>query len=93
MSITPSKNMTEKLTISLPRSLAERFKASVPPRRRSTFIATMLEEHLAMEEQAQALDESAGCWSDELHPEMATSEDIDAWLATLRGRWQRQNGD
>jgi hypothetical protein len=57
------------------------------------FIATMLEEHLAIEEQSQALDESAGCWNDQRHPDMATGEDIDAWLVTLRGRWQRQNGD
>jgi hypothetical protein len=93
MSITPSKNTTEKLTISLPRSLVEHFKARVPPRQRSIFIAKILEECLAIEEQLQALDESAGCWSEDRHAEMVTGEDIDAWLTTLRGRWGRQGDD
>jgi hypothetical protein len=87
------RNTTEKITISLPRTLAERFSARVPPRQRSTFIAEILEERLAIEEQLQAFDESAGCWSNERHPDMATGEDIDDWLATLRGRWRRQGGD
>ncbi len=93
MSTVSSRSTTEKLTISLPKTLAERFKAHVPPRQRSIFIASMLEERLAMEEQSQVLDESAGCWSDDRHPDMATGEDIDSWLATLRGRWQRQDDD
>lgn len=72
---------------------AERFKAHVPPRQRSTFIAEVLEEQLAIEEQSQALAESAGSWSDEHHPDMTTGEDIDSWLAALRGRWQRQEDE
>jgi len=93
MSTAPPKSTTEKITISLPRTLAERFRACVPPRQRSTFIAEILEERLAIEEQLQALDESAGCWSDEQHPDMITDEDIDAWLARLRGGWRRQDND
>jgi hypothetical protein len=93
MSMTPSRDTTEKLTISLPKTLAERFKAHVPRRQRSTFIAEVLEERLAIEEQSQALAESAGSWSDERHPDMSTGEDIDSWLAALRGRWQRQEDE
>lgn len=39
------------------------------------------------EEQLVALEEAAGCWSDEDHPEMQTAEDIDRWLADLRRPW------
>jgi hypothetical protein len=91
MSTAPSRDTTEKLTISLPRRLVERLKARVPPRQRSTFIAEILEERLAIEEQLQALEESAGSWSDERHPNMASSEDIDTWLANLRQNWQHQD--
>ena len=85
MSTTPSRDTTEKLTISLPRTLADRFKAHIPPRQRSRFITEMLEERLAIKEQLQALEETAGCWSEERHPDMTTEDDIDSWLAKLRG--------
>jgi hypothetical protein len=81
---------TQKITISLPKSLAERLKAQVPSRQRSNFIAKILEEYLAIAEQIEILDETAGCWSDDRHPDMVTDEDIDTWLASLRGAWQRQ---
>jgi hypothetical protein len=77
-----------KITISLPQDLVERFKAHVPARQRSSFIAKILEEYLAIEEQLDALDETAGCWSDEHHPDMVTDQDIDSWLADLRSNWQ-----
>lgn len=87
----------QKMTISLPVALAERLRALVPQRKRSAFIAEALEERLALAEQAQALEETAGIWTDERHPEMATGEDIDRWLAELRGdwkeRWARLSGE
>jgi hypothetical protein len=85
-----SETGTQKITISLPQELAERFKAQVPARQRSTFIARILEEYLAIQEQLEALDEAAGCWSDERHPDMATDADIDNWLADLRSNWQHK---
>jgi hypothetical protein len=36
-------------------------------------------------EQAAALEASAGVWRDCDHPDMASGEDIDRWLAELRG--------
>ena len=80
----------QKMTVSLPTALAERLRALVPPRKRSVFIAKALEESLALAEQAQALEEAAGIWTDERHPEMATGEDIDRWLAELRGNWEER---
>jgi hypothetical protein len=87
-----SKDATEKITISLPQSLATRFKAQVPARQRSTFIAKILEEQLALKEQLEALNETAGCWSDERHQDMVADEDIDVWLTHLREGWSSNQG-
>ena len=87
--MTTGSGSAQKITISLPQPLLERFKAYVPPRQRSAFISKILEEQLAIAEQLQAIEESAGCWRDEHHPDMASGGDIDRWLATLRGNWQR----
>jgi hypothetical protein len=93
MATTLTKETTQKITISLPQDLLERFKARIPARQRSVFIAKILEEYLALEEQMNALAETAGCWRDEHHPDMATGADIDNWLKDLRGSWQRSEGD
>lgn len=87
---TRSAIAVQKMTVSLPAALVERLRALVPPRKRSAFIAEALEEKLALAEQAQALEEAAGIWTDEHHPEMATGEDIDRWLAELRGNWEER---
>jgi Arc/MetJ-type ribon-helix-helix transcriptional regulator len=79
---------TQKTTVSLPKPLLERLKERVPARQRSSFIAEALEERLALEDQLEAIEESAACWKDEDHPELKTDEDIDGWLAELRGSWQ-----
>ena len=78
---------TQKVTVSLPASLLERLKERIPPRQRSSFIAEAVQERLALEDQLDAIQESAGCWKDEDHPDLATDEDIDAWLAELRLSW------
>lgn len=82
-----ASSSTQKFTLSLPQALAERLNAQVPARQRSVFIARVLEDYLAVAEQAAILDETAGCWSDEHHPELATGQEIEAWLAALRGEW------
>lgn len=78
---------TTKITLSLPTSLVERLKASVPPRRRSAFVAQALQERLEEEETLAVLEETCGAWSDEDYPEFATDEDIDRWLREFRASW------
>lgn len=77
----------QRVTISLPRSLLERLKERVPAGQRSSFIAEAVEESLALEEQLDAIEESAGCWKDEDHPELMTDGEIDAWLGELPRSW------
>ena len=49
-----------------------------------------IEERLDLEEQIAALDETAGAWSEQNHPEMRTDEDIDRWIGDLRRSWSKQ---
>jgi len=76
-----------RITVTLPTTLLTRLDEHVPTRSRSRFIFQAIEERLAIEEQLTVLDETAGAWTDENHPDMKTDEDIDRWLTTLRASW------
>jgi len=80
-----NRSSVRKVTVTLPVSLLNRLDEIVPSRRRSAFITRAIEEQLAILEQAAAIEESAGAWRDEDYPDMATGENIDHWLAGLRG--------
>jgi hypothetical protein len=51
--------------------------------------AELDEDRLTLTEQVAVLDETAGAWTDEKHPEMRTGENIDRWLDDLRSSWSR----
>jgi FPC/CPF motif-containing protein YcgG len=87
MAIKTSMSETQKVTVVFPKPLLERLRECVPPRQRSAFIVEAVEEKLALQEQFAAIEEAAGCWSDEDHPELRTDEDIDRWLAEIRESW------
>lgn len=76
----------QKVTITLPKAVVTRLNHLVALQR-SRFIAETLEERLALEEQLLALDETAGAWSDENHPDMLDDAAIYGWLNTLRSSW------
>ena len=78
---------TQKITLTLPKALLARLDAAVPSRKRSRFIVDAIEERLAIAEQLAVLEETAGAWSDELHPDMRTDADIERWLSHLRAAW------
>ena len=80
-------NGTQEFTIALPKVLIRRLRKQIPARLRSEFVAGAIEERLAIAEQVVVLEETAGAWKEEDYPEMRTPEDIDRWLATLRGTW------
>ncbi|MCI0576755.1 MAG: hypothetical protein L0332_11260 [Chloroflexi bacterium] len=81
---------TQKITVTLPKPLLERLDALIPTHQRSDFIVQAVREQLAILEQAQAVDEAAGAWSDEAYPELSDNTAIETWLAKLRSGWQRQ---
>jgi len=83
----PQSTSQKKITVILPKPLLEKLDEYVPARGRSRFIAEAIEERLALVEQLAVLDETAGTWTDERHPEMRTDEDIDRWIENLRASW------
>lgn len=76
-----------KVTVTLPRSLLTHLDERVPRRQRSRFIAEAIQERLALVEQGAALEETAGVWSGDRHPDLQTEADIDRWLQDLRRGW------
>ena len=78
---------SRKVTVTLPKGLLERLDENVPSRKRSLFITEAVEEHLDLIEQVSALNEAAGSWSLENHPDMQNDEDIDKWLKASRQSW------
>lgn len=89
MALKTTHGEMQKVTITLPKTVLQRLNDLIPARQRSRFISETLERRLAMEEQLLALDESAGVWSDENHPDMQDGAAIDRWLETLRNLWSR----
>ncbi len=87
MAVKPAANRSQKITITLPPIIVKRLNDLVPARQRSHFIAEVLEDRLALAEQMLALEESAGVWTDEAHPELPDNDAIDQWLAALRQSW------
>jgi Arc/MetJ-type ribon-helix-helix transcriptional regulator len=87
MALNPTTADIRKITVTLPAAMLARLDERVPARGRSRFIFEAIEDRLAIEEQLAALDETAGAWSDENHPDMKTDEDIDRWLTNLRASW------
>ncbi len=77
----------QKVTVTLPKGLLERLNKTVPSRKRSLFIKEAIEEHLSLVEQVAALEETAGAWSLEHHPDMGDDEGINEWLKESRQSW------
>jgi hypothetical protein len=92
MAFKTAKNGAKKVTITLPKLVLQRLNEVVPARQRSRFISEVLAERLALEEQVLALEESAGAWTEESHPEMQDGAAIDRWLTRLRQSWTTPKG-
>ena len=78
---------SQKITVTLPKDLLDRLNQVVPARGRSRFITEAIEQRLVAEEQLAVLNETAGAWSDEHHPDLRTDSQIDQWIQDLRSSW------
>ena len=90
MATKTDRSSARKVTVTLPAPLLTRLDETVPARRRSAFIARAVEERLAVLEQAVALEEPAGAARDAADPDTAADDDVDRWLAALRGSTDRR---
>lgn len=75
--------MAQKRThVFLPEGLVADIDHFVGKRKRSSFITEVVERELRREKLLRALDDAAGCWKDEDHPELKTGSG--AYVAKLR---------
>lgn len=78
---------TVKISISIPRDLYEQIKPLAP--NLSAFIAEGLREFVARERARRAIEESAGAWSDENHPDLTGPSDVERYVRETRAGWRR----
>ena len=67
-----------------PANLLKAIDKTVGGRKRSKFIVEAAKEKLEELKIQQALEEAAGCWRDENHPDLKTQKDISAYLKKAR---------
>jgi hypothetical protein len=87
----------ERLNLYLPKDLVEDLRALIPNRERTQFVIDALAKALRRARVAAALEQSFGAWSDEDHPELATSDDVERWIEEQRSMgtrdWSTEWGD
>lgn len=68
--------------VSLPPELVAEIDKVVGARQRSAFVTELTRREIERRQQQQALQEAAGCWNEEDHPELAQGSE--AWVREMR---------
>ena len=79
-----------RITVTLSSILLAKLDEHVPTRQRSHFIQRAIEELLAIEEQTQALAETAGVWAGEPYADLDSPEAVEGWIRELRSNWHTE---
>lgn len=87
------KEATKRINVIFPISLLEDLRKYVPRRRRNEFIVRATGEELRREKLLQALERSAGAWSDKDHPDLMSVEDVNRYVRRLRETWMPRSWD
>lgn len=85
--------LKRRVNVSFPEPVLDLLEKVVPPRQRNSFIVEATEAALRREQLIEAVQTSAGAWSDEDHPDLMTGEDIDRYVRRLRESWVSQTWD
>ena len=82
---------TVRMNIVLPADIAADMRRYVPPRQRARFIAAAVERELRRLRLQAALEQTAGAWKPEDHPDLSDDPSIDRWIAEGRAQldWDR----
>lgn len=91
MTTYPMTTDVGEITITLPVTLLAKVEEHVPTHQRSAFIQKAIEELLAIEEQTQALAETAGAWAGEAYADLDSTEAVESWISELRGSWHTES--
>ena len=84
--VTITSEMGE-LTITLPAALLTKLNESIPMHQRNLFVQKAIEELLAIEEQTQALAETAGAWANAAYADLDSPTAVEEWLKSFRAGW------
>lgn len=76
----------KRINLLLPEDIARELYNLVPPRQRGRVVSEALVRELRRLKVLAAIEQSAGAWSRTAHPELATGERIDRWIAGERRR-------
>ena len=80
----PDREKTEKLSVTVPREMAEQIRASVPPGKISAFFTEAAQRYLVYHRQRVALEKGFGAWKTESHPELMSPEHSTLYVRSLR---------
>jgi hypothetical protein len=91
----PYRDARRRINVTFPESLLDLMEDLVPARERNAFIVAATEKALQQARLEHALRQLAEgpAWSDADHPELATDEDIDRYVRTLRESWLPRSWD
>jgi len=82
-----NKNKTHLV---FPTEVLQTIDQLVGKRKRSKFVVEAAREKIARERFLKALDEAAGAWTDENHPDLTTNEDIRRYLNRVRNSYHER---
>jgi hypothetical protein len=82
-----------QLKITIPMALFKELEANIPAEQRDQFFSELLERELWRMRFAKALEESAGAWKAEDHPDLKTAEDVEAYVRRIRETWMPRSWD
>jgi uncharacterized protein (UPF0305 family) len=89
----PTAKALKRINVTFPVPLLEELRRYVPRRERNKFIVEATEKEIRRVRMLKALQESAGAWSDEDHPDLMTVEDVNRYVRRLRERWMPRSWD
>lgn len=73
----------------IPAVRSTQMKRLVPARKRNEVIVAAAGGLVRKMRLLAVLEETAGAWTDENHPDLTTPEDVGIWLRDTRARWRR----
>ncbi len=87
------QSKSKRINVTVPISLLEELQAFVPKRQRNQFIVSALSEKMRRLKLLQALQKSSGSWAAQDYPELATAQDIDAYIREMRTSYRPRSWD
>ena len=78
------REKTEKISVTIPRSLTMEIRSMVPLGEISSFFTEALEHYIAYRKQKIALARGFGAWKSAAHPDLAAPEDSTAYVRAIR---------